>query len=580
MEWFFAVRAFDATPTKIRFGTLQPLLAPVARYWWRDAVPVDPNKSVKPSKAKAAASSLPEWSVIDHEEWLRRNPGRQPKSGTVELLGQTLRCSWMQTSSQGVEVKTSESPVIAPMFLSRANASTICSALEKSFPGLTLAKLQDLCKRVPLVSLALVGDQCGANGRMKHHAAHILAVHNNESLRKGEGVVLLIDVNCCGHVTHGIVSKVFALKELMPRMHAIAFSLSMPNTYSKVVRALRRVVAEDLRLGYFTQTRPPEEFVASTQTILDMTILRFKSTRARSESFTTTSRELKREDLARVLAKLLNGDWARPTVQHFCYGTCCNGQSRETAEEAITAALAEAWFEPISENIPSIARWSTFGDCLPEEVGGMLCHAILPRVMGIVEAELAGEQLEDNAENDDNLDSWQVHITKKLQKAFATLSDQPATTQVWSTALFATEPIDYLSNRLQHLDTVGSSLKELVSENGLLTQFQEHVWFLLNPWSAEESRHSQKLWGIFSYLQRMCGADFDGKACISDLRGYLLSVASAVWARLQLQYFNWPWKLVRGCGSKIMVGHLCWNTLGSRLDGILLAFDLLWVIVG
>ena len=362
MNWLYVVRAFDATPVKVRFGSMQPLLAPVARYWWRDAVPIDSTSPAKPSTAtaKATARADPTWSVVDRDEWMRRNPGRQPRSGTVELLGQTLACSWMQTSSAGVEVKTSESPVITPMFLSRANASTIFSALEKSFPGLTLAKLQDICKRVPLVSLALVGDQCGANGRAKHHVAHCLAVFNQESLSRGEGVVLLVDVNCCGHVIHGIVTKVFALKELMPRMHAIAFSLSIPNTYAKVVRALRRVVAEDLRIGFFPHTQPPAQFVAGTKTILDMTILRFKTARARCENLATTARESKREDLAVVLSKLLNGDWARPTLQHYCVGTCCSGHSRETAEEAITAALSEAFSSlsprtsrPLSDGIPS-----------------------------------------------------------------------------------------------------------------------------------------------------------------------------------------------------------------------------------
>jgi len=34
MNWFFAVRALDATPIKIRCGQMRPLLAPMAKYWW------------------------------------------------------------------------------------------------------------------------------------------------------------------------------------------------------------------------------------------------------------------------------------------------------------------------------------------------------------------------------------------------------------------------------------------------------------------------------------------------------------------------------------------------------------------
>ena len=36
MQWFSVERCFDATPINVTFGKLHPLLAPVARFWWRD----------------------------------------------------------------------------------------------------------------------------------------------------------------------------------------------------------------------------------------------------------------------------------------------------------------------------------------------------------------------------------------------------------------------------------------------------------------------------------------------------------------------------------------------------------------
>merc|ERR1712129_128063 len=85
-------------------------------------------------------------------------------------------------------------------------------------------------------------------------------------------------------------------------------------------------------------------------------------------------------------------------------------------------------------------------------------------------------------------------------------------------------------------------------------QFQEHVWLLRIPWLPGESPHSQKMFAIFKHLQRMCGAGLDEMACIADLRGYLLSVGSPAWALLQLQYFSWPWRLVRG-GVQAVAGN-------------------------
>ncbi len=47
------------------------------------------------------------------------------------------------------------------------------------------------------------------------------------------------------------------------------------------------------------------------------------------------------------------------------------------------------------------------------------------------------------------------------------------------------------------------------------------------------------------------GHDYDQQACYNDFRGYTLAVSAAVWARLDVKYSNWPWRLLRGVTSSV-----------------------------
>jgi hypothetical protein len=62
-------RAWDATPQRVHFGSLQHTLCPVARYWW---------------KQKEGGSKLLELAAYS----ARRQPGAgAPSVGILELLG-------------------------------------------------------------------------------------------------------------------------------------------------------------------------------------------------------------------------------------------------------------------------------------------------------------------------------------------------------------------------------------------------------------------------------------------------------------------------------------------------------------
>ncbi len=61
MKWFILERAFDATPVKLNFGKLRAMLAPIARFWWRDTAP----------SVKSSGEETP-WICLDYDEFKRR----------------------------------------------------------------------------------------------------------------------------------------------------------------------------------------------------------------------------------------------------------------------------------------------------------------------------------------------------------------------------------------------------------------------------------------------------------------------------------------------------------------------------
>ena len=233
------------------------------------------------------------------------------------------------------------------------------------------------------------------------------------------------------------------------------------------------IVEQDLELGFLPDTAPPPQCKAATDTLLQLTLLRFKATRARKHGcLLETSYDTRMEDLAKTLKLLLNGDWAMPRLQHFCWQPgCCNGRQVSVCVDRTYAALVEAWFDPLSEGAPSVTRWHTQGPCLAEQSGGMLCHQILPRALAPLglQGNDQPQPLELTEVNEEGMDCWRVHTTKKLRQCLQALEDQPTSTVTWCTGLIATEPVDYMSARLQHLDaTQGFGLKELVASRGLL----------------------------------------------------------------------------------------------------------------
>lgn len=276
---------------------------------------------------------------------------------------------------------------------------------------------KELTRNVKWVSVVLNSDLCSANSRLKHAVGYDLSLHNERALDNNGGVVLLIDAACNAHIIHGIVEKTFALPKLIPKLYSVAFTLSVVKHLPPIFRALQKIVDEDLQLGFFPDTAPNPAHVRVAEQLIDMTILRPLVTRGRETTTHDVAHERRMRDLAATLKELLNGNWAEPTIQHYCHQPgCCANRDPAACRARIVSALAAAFIEPLSVKLPSTTRWWTFGPTLSAQAGGFLCHLVLPRVLR--------QALDpDRALNDetvglavDEQESWQVRATTVMHR--------------------------------------------------------------------------------------------------------------------------------------------------------------------
>ena len=465
-------RAWDCSPVRVHFGRLRELLAPQARYW----------------------CNLPTggWKLLTLDELKHRKGGRAPQCGILEMLGQRVQLSWASRRPDGFSVAHRQELPVLPVFISRANASNQLSAVLGTIPPLDLHAMRGLCENTIFLVLALNGDLCSANTRMKMAVAAAAQSHN-EQASGSVGYILILDVQCSAHIIHRLMELAFRMDKLIPSLHATAFTASFPATYVAMLSALKAIVTDDLATEFYPHSQPDAAAQRHNWIVIEMTLLRERTTRARNESECPYDDE-NTMALASALHKLLNGDWTLPRVQHFCGDpTCCDGFSRSTCVEKVVSLLAEAWFGPLGKKLPAQNRWHTFGPTLQVQGGGHLCHAILPRVLARALRVEAG--VGDNDDVDES--SYQVYMNAKARKS-KEFNEGEHVVETLGIALLGSEPVDKISARMQHLDKEMSSLRELVRPDGPLVQGQAHYWALLNPESA--SVHAQKIPAILRYV--------------------------------------------------------------------------------
>ena len=163
-----------------------------------------------------------------------------------------------------------------------------------------------------------------------------------------------------------------------------------------------------------------------------------------------------------------SGDWKSSTISYF-QSDPARIVGRAEAKDEMVKAFHDAFLERLNQSVPSTSRWYTFEPAMTLIAGGWLGHGLLPLAFSrAFDADLLLDVSQFEGAEDEI--PWSVFNAMNLQKAASFLKDDECGKNLCLT-LVASEPVDALNQRLQHLDFHGRGLQSLVDQQwGLLAE--------------------------------------------------------------------------------------------------------------
>ena len=311
LPWLWIERAWDATPLQVHFGKLTDLIRPMAKILL---------EGPKHDQQRHRALGTTELRGVQGEERVcRAQPGRPripgPESGGHHASVPSGRPGLPRMGC------TAAATLHAAIILANKTTSTLWQALEASLPAFSVSELRKLTANVNLVVLSLCGDLDTVNVRCKLQYMDIVVRHNamaraaraapaasTPSLgsaghvgggdggatafarRAGgghdaavehtcsppssgsaghtggaHGLLAVVDVFCLGHVINRIVSAALRYDQLITKLYATAAILSIPSIHKAHLHALRNLIRDDLRTGFFRGQAPSKKVCRACQ---------------------------------------------------------------------------------------------------------------------------------------------------------------------------------------------------------------------------------------------------------------------------------------------------------------------------
>jgi hypothetical protein len=220
--------------------------------------------------------------------------------------------------------------------------------------------------------------------------------------------------------------------------------------------ALDLIVRRDIERFFFRGTPPPVGADTHAFRTMQLTLSRHRFTRAALERESPSGMTGEFGDLCNELQRMLNGDWRKPYLQHFCIDPhCCGGGNVEVCIAKVSALLHAVLLARLGERVPSSHRWHTVAPALEVQAFGMLCHSILPRMIELAGASTNAVTASVGAD-ENSTDAFIAYRAKKDTKCreFMQAADSPP---VVALAVIVSEPVEHLSARLRRLDYAGHS---------------------------------------------------------------------------------------------------------------------------
>jgi len=470
--WIRIERGWDLQSINVRFGILADLARPVAKYWWYDVAKNDTDQLRAPSEGT--------WRQLTFEEYKRRimtYSRRKNRSwvdsvskGLLHLLAQQIAIS-MPTAGPA-KVKTQHLN-IAPIWCGSKDAQHLFTMLESSVPDFDWQHLLEVAKLGILVAVTLHGDMDSANIR---HKFELEAKAREYHKTIGDGApIIFVDADCATHIFQTIIEHAFGTPKLVARLHA---TTHVANTeLERLLHSLREVVSEDLHNGGFHPgARAPTAYRDINEQICQLTLLRSRWTRGRTEVESPWfNPEL--EALVKALVRDIPCDWSKPRLHVYAR----KNLDIQSWVDRITSLLSKAIMEPLGSKEAAANKWWTIAPTLENQSLGQFICEVLPR--SVAKARIGQhdqDHLDAMARQNPTL-FYKAWSGAKAKQSYEFLTDQPSSKHTCACMLVHAEPLDHVSNRLQHLDSAKDdsrgAAKENLKEGGLLDQCQSQLWY-------------------------------------------------------------------------------------------------------
>lgn len=325
---------------------------------------------------------------------------------------------------------------------------------------------------------------------------------------------------------------------MIPKLYHSVKACSHVANYNRLLRAVHDLIDDEL--DWHPYVCPDLSFEQHARAMMTATLLRPCRTRGRAPEEAPAVLQHRAEHHCERMLQWFTGDWRAPRCAYF-QRSSSEVVSREDVVSGMTRAFHDAFLELLGCSTPSTSRWYTFEPALTLVCGGLLCHRLLARAFEKAfnrELDVVIEDPRVKQGGEERELSWQEVNSLSLQKAANFLLHEPSAQHMLLT-MVATEPLDALNQRLQHLDATSCCLRDLTNSNsGVLVVAQRRLSNLLLDADSPVALHD-----VFEHFGASQGLEV-GAMC-DEARALVAGLGAQVSARLESSYFTWPWRLLR-----------------------------------
>ena len=418
---------YDATPMKCAFGVQASELVPIARFFHWD----ETNNR---------------WEALRAEKFRAIAQRGLPNRGVLEVFQQRMEVCW--ATRKGVH---QQNYLVPPRILPDQRASAVMAAVESGIPEFSIGALTELCRDLRVIILAECPDASTACRRK------LWATHARLPDR-----VLYVPGTCAAHQIHrvichndgkAIVSDVYAMKYVC---HLASHSLWL-------YRKLQQWVEDNLEITVGVEVSKVDmaQWRRHTQDVLEHSLFRrAHRTRARQDHIVSDDPaelraavdEKKLQRRASMILEMCNADIRLPKPRHIEVG-CCPGGPEEVKSKFLLALTEGVGALLNKSGLPAEAKWGSMAAANSELQLAELVHGVFHQVFLLAYPQ-------DRKDGGGGTDDYHAQVHQKVNRARRVVEDVDRRHQLLLFA-YATEPLDWLWQRVQHMDERGSGLLDL-----------------------------------------------------------------------------------------------------------------------